>query len=380
MVNNDPHPGTRLLPVLALVLMASSLSAAPPVPERGDVFVSGTDGYHTFRIPSIILSAKGTLLAFCEGRKNGRGDSGDIDLVLKRSTDNGETWSKMQVLTDEGDDTVGNPCPVVDRSTGTVWLLLTKNLGGDTEKQILDKTSKGTRTVWVTKSTDDGLTWSKLTEITPAVKDPKWTWYATGPGCGIQLKNGRLVIPCDYYREGTQARHSHVIYSDDHGANWKIGGVLGENTNECQVVERADGSLLINMRSYHGKNRRAVATSKDGGQTWSEVKLDDALIEPVCQASLLRYSTEKEGGKSCLLFANPASTKREKMTVRLSYDECETWPVAKELYAGPAAYSALIVLSDGKIGCLFESGDKSAYEKIGFARFTLEWLTDGKDR
>jgi sialidase-1 len=378
MVNCQSRFGfwSLLLFVSALAVPCRPATAAPPAPELGDVFVSGTDGYHTFRIPAVIATPKGRLLAFCEGRKDGRGDAGNIDLVLKRSTDGGKTWDKMQVLFDDGPDTVGNPCPVVERSTGTVWLLLTKNLGADTQKQVLDKTSKGTRTVWVTKSTDDGVTWAKPAEITAAVKDPKWTWYATGPGCGIQLKSGRLVIPCDHYLEGTKARHSHVIYSDDKGATWKLGGVLGEHTNECQVTERQDGSLLMNMRSYHGKNRRAVATSKDGGLTWGDVTLDDALVEPMCQASVISYGPAKEGGKNRVLFSNPASTKREKMTVRLSADDGATWSASKELFAGPSAYSALVALPDGKAGCLYEYGEKSPYEKIAFARFSLEWLTE----
>jgi sialidase-1 len=233
--------------------------------------------------------------------------------------------------------------------------------------------------VWSTRSTDDGATWAKPFEITGSLRRDDWTWYATGPGCGIQLKSGRMVIPCDHNLAGSRARHSHVIYSDDAGKTWKVGGVLGKDTNECQVIEREDGSLLINMRSYHGKNCRAVATSKDGGLTWSEVKLDEALIEPVCQASLLRYTTARDGGKSRVLFANPASTKREKMTVRLSYDDGATWPVAKELHAGPSAYSALAALPDRTIGCLYERGEKSPYERIAFARFSLKWLTGGKD-
>jgi sialidase-1 len=169
---------------------------------------------------------------------------------------------------------------------------------------------------------------------------------------------------------------SHIIYSDDHGATWKLGGVLGENTNECQVIERQDGSLLLNMRSYHQKNRRAIATSKDGGLSWSEVTLDPALIEPVCQASLVRWSDRE--GKGRVLFSNPASTRREKLTIRLSEDDGRTWPVARLLHDGPAAYSALAVLPDGTLGCLYECGTKSAYEKIAFARFGLDWLTDGK--
>ena len=362
--------------MLNALLLCCAIGQAP---EQVDVFTAGTDGYHTFRIPAVIVSKKGTLLAFCEGRKNNRSDTGNIDLVLKRSFDGGKTWQPMQVVADFGPDTIGNPCPVVDRNTGTIWLPLTKNLGHETQKQIEAGESKENRTVWIAKSTDDGATWAKPIEITEAVRDPNWTWYATGPGCSIQLQSGRLVVPCDFRERGTKALGSHVIYSDDAGRNWKIGGVIKPNVNECQIVERADGSLMMNMRSYHGKNRRAVAISKDRGLTFGEVKLDETLIEPVCQASFLRYSLAKEG-KNRLLFSNPASTKREKMTVRLSYDEGETWPVSKLLYGGPSAYSALVVLPDRTIGCLYEQGTKSAYETIRFARFNLEWLTDGKDR
>jgi sialidase-1 len=260
---------------------------------------------------------------------------------------------------------------VVERTTGTIWLLLTHNLGTDTEPQIVDGTSKGTRTVWVTKSTDDGATWDRPVEITKAVKRSEWTWYATGPGVGIQLQSGRLVIPCDNKVAGSKARQSHVIYSDDQGLSWQLGGVVGPNCNESQVVERADGSLLLNMRSFEANNRRLVATSKDGGLTWSPPVEDPVLIEPVCQASILRLPTR------ALLFSNPASTRREKMTVRLSTDDGQTWPVAKLLHEGPAAYSCLTILPDGTIGCLYERGDKHAYETITLARFPLSWLTGG---
>src|SRR5262245_20964667 len=149
--------------------------------HRSDVFIAGADGYHTYRIPSLIVTTKGTVLAFCEGRKRGRGDAGDIDLLLKRSSDGGQTWSDSQVVWDDGDNTCGNPCPVVDRDTGTIWLLLTQNLGVDTEAQIIDQTSRGTRTCWISRSSDDGQTWAKPIEITRDVKRPDWTWYATGP-------------------------------------------------------------------------------------------------------------------------------------------------------------------------------------------------------
>jgi sialidase-1 len=347
--------------------------------EQTDVFVSGEDGYHTYRIPSLIVTPNGTVLAFCEGRKRGRGDSGDIDLVVKRSFDNGGTWQPMEVIADDGPNTIGNPCPVVDRGTGAIWLLLTRNLGEDSESEIMRGTSTGTREVWVMKSEDNGATWSERKEITHTTKAPDWTWYATGPGCGIQLSSGRLVIPCDHAVQGTGQWRSHVIYSDDHGTTWKLGGILHDKTNECQVVELADGSLLLNMRSYHGNNRRAVATSEDGGLTWSDVTFDEALVEPVCQASLIRFTERTTHFKNRLLFANPASTKRVAMTVRLSYDEGRTWPVSKMLHGGHSAYSALAILPDMTVGCLYERGERSPYEKITFARFSLEWLTDGTD-
>ncbi len=373
--------GTIFWSALCLLSTVSGRSTFDQI----DLFVSGSEGYHTFRIPALLVTPKGTVLAFCEGRKQGRGDSGDIDLVLKRSLDSGKTWQPLQVLADDGPHTVGNPCPVFDRDTGTIWLPFTRNLGQDTEKQILEGTSKGTREVWIMKSTDDGASWSKPVEITPAVKKANWTWYATGPGCGIQLTGrpagrpagpsaGRLVIPCDHYLAGSKERYSHVIYSDDHGQTWKLGGVIGPHTNECQLVERTDGTLLMNMRSYHGKNRRALASSQDGGRTWSEVTLDPTLIEAVCQASLIRYARSDKQHR--LLFANPASSKREKMTVRISYDEGKTWPVSKQLYEGPSAYSALATLPDGSVACLYERGERSPYEKLTFARFTLEWLGD----
>jgi len=349
------------------------LSAVADGPAQAPVFARGEGGYHTYRIPSLIVTAKGTLLAFAEGRKNGTSDTGDIDLVLRRSADGGKTWGPLQVVWDDGPNTCGNPCPVVDPATGTVWLLLTHNLGTDTEAKLVSGTAKGARTVWVSSSTDDGATWAKPVEITTAVKKPEWSWYATGPGVGIRTKSGRLVIPCDSKSGGGKIRESHVIFSDDGGKTWHLGGVVGPQCNECQVAERADGSLILNMRTYMANNRRLVATSTDGGKTFTKPGEDPALIEPVCQASLIGHPREK----GMMLFSNPASTKREKMTVRLSRDDGATWPAARVLHDGPAAYSCLAVLSDGNVGCLYERGVKSAYETIIFARFPLTWLAEG---
>jgi sialidase-1 len=349
--------------------------------DQTDVFVSGTDGYHTYRIPAVIVTTNGTVLAFCEGRKASASDTGKIDLLLKRSTDGGRTWSAQQVVWTDSDNVCGNPAPVVDQITGDIWLLMTWNLGSDHERDIMAGTSKDTRRVFVTRSTDDGRSWSKPRELTAAVKPAHWRWYATGPVNGIQLTRGshkgRLVIPANHSDHSDPGKHpyrAHVIYSDDHGKTWNLGGIEEDMTNESTVVELSDGALLHNMRSYHKKNQRAVATSRDSGLTWSPVKLDETLVEPVCQASILRFTWPEHGQKSRILFSNPASARREKMTVRLSEDEGVMWPVSRMLHAGPSAYSCLVVLPGKTIGCLYEAGAKNPYERIVLARFTLDWL------
>ncbi len=344
-------------------------AAVSSSPVQSDLFVSGTEGYKAFRIPAMVVTRKGTILAICEGRKASFSDQGDIDLVLKTSRDGGKSWSPLRVIVDDEKNTAGNPCPVVERETGTIVLPFCRN----------------NKEVFVTTSTDDGETWSKPVNITGQVIQPRWTWYATGPGHGIQLRSGRLLIPCDHKLDNAtkQQPHlyiSHVIYSDDRGKTWKIGGILDERTNECQALETQDGTVYLNIRSYHDKNRRAIAWSRDGGETFSPVTLDETLIEPKCQASLLRLSGAGDGRKNRVLFANPASTERKNMTVRLSYDEARTWPVSKVLNPGKSVYSELAIAPDGTILCLYENGEKNQYEKMTLARFTLEWLTDGKDR
>lgn len=346
-------------------------SAGSPL-SSVEVFSAGQDGYHTYRIPAIVRTGKGTLLAFCEGRKNNGRDWGDIDLLVKRSTDGGRTWSKQITIADLGTDTVGNPAPVIDRRTNTIWLLLTRNPGDVPEKRIAAGITSVTRTVWVTHSKDDGRSWAAPVDITAAVKPPDWSWYATGPGNGIQLRTGRMVIACDHNRGDATRRYSHVIYSDDSGKTWEPGGSAGPDCNESAVVELPDSSLMLNMRSYAGKNRRAVSISRDGGLTWSEPVLDEALIEPVCQASLIRFG---KGNRSLLLFSNPADMKRVNMTVRLSRDQGKTWAASKTIHAGPSAYSNLVELDGKTVGLLYERGDAGPYECITFARFPLAWLS-----
>jgi sialidase-1 len=367
----------------ATALAAADATQIDPLQLRHtDVFVAGEQGYNTFRIPAVIATGKGTLLAFAEARRSGAGDAGDIDLVLKRSHDGGDSWSPLQVVGDNGPNTFGNPCPVIDRQTGTIWLLTTRNLGTDREKDIIAGTSQAGRTVWVLKSRDDGATWSAPAEITASVKRPDWTWYATGPGVGIQTQTGRLVIPANHALAVTGEHHSHVIFSDDGGDSWQLGGSADSGTNESQVVELADGRMMLNMRNHPPKpsNFRMVATSSDLGRTWSAASPDAALIEPPAQASLLRLTTAAGQERNRLVFSNPASTRRERMAVRLSYDEGASWPVLRIVHEGPAAYSSLVVLPDRSIGLLYERGDRSPYERLVFARFTLAWLTQGTDQ
>ena len=360
--------------------MAASSQAPDPLPIR-DVFVAGDSIYDTFRIPAIVTTNDGTLLAFCEARRNDRSDNGDIDIVLKRSSDMGRTWSDLQVIWDDGTNTSGNPCPVVDRETGRIWLPMTWNLGSDHERKIMDGKSAFPRRVYIASSGDDGRTWSKPIEISDSTRQDHWRWYATGPGNGIQIERGphrgRLVVPAnhsDHDRgEGVHPYRSHVFYSDDHGQTWKLGGILDAGTNESTIVELEDGSILDNMRSYHGKNRRAIATSSNGGETWSETKLDDALIEPVCQANMIRanFSDPETGTPGRILFSNPASVKRERLTVRLSLDDGATWPHAKVIYPGSAAYSCMTMLPDGDVGLLFE---RDTYFRISFTHFPIDEL------
>ena len=370
----------------ALALIAIGVQGAPEPPEgpenQIDVFISGKDGYRTFRIPAMIVSKKGTVLAFCEGRT--AGDSGDINMVLKRSFDGGKTWGPLQVIWDDAKNTCGNCCPVVDQATGTIHLLLTWNRGDDHERNIIAGTSKDARRPYICSSTDDGKTWSKPVDLSKTCRDADWGWYATGPGVAIQLTRGkhkgRLVCPANHsnrkYKDHSYA--SHVIYSDDGGKSWKKSPAIRPGCNEAQVVELADGTLMMNMRSYKPRGHRAISTSTDGGETWSKVTFQKDLPEPTCQASILRYTTEADGGKNRLLFSNPPQTRgRHGITVKLSYDEGKTWGVSRLIHKGSSAYSCLTKLPDKSIGLFYE---RDGYKKITLAKFSLEWLTGGKDK
>jgi sialidase-1 len=356
------------------------LEGPPPDPvldlNEGDstfnyIFRQRYEGYACYRIPALIRAKDGTLIAFAEARKNSCSDTGDIDLVMKRSSDNGQTWGPLEKIWDDGANTCGNPAPVLDETTGTIHLLLTWNHGSDDIGEINANTGIDTRRVYISSSNDHGATWSAPQEITSSTKRPEWGWYATGPCHGIQLKSGpqagRLLIPCDYIEIGTRRSFSHVIYSDDHGATWQIGGISpSDGANESTMAELSDGRLMLNMRN--SGPGRYVAISTDAGLSWQNMRRDATLTEPVCQASLLSAAMSSHNQ---LFFSNPASTRREKMTIRWSTDDGTTWAKKYEVYAGPSAYSDLVQISDTEVAVLFEGGKTSPYTGLSFEIVSL---------
>lgn len=350
---------------------------APRPPETVDVFVSGTEGINTFRIPSLLVAPDGSLLAFCEARKQSMTDASPTDMVLRRSLDGGRTWLPLQFLVEgEGADALMNPCPVVDRSDHSILLfLMNANKKGPERNLHL-----------LMRSLDNGVTWSPPIDAGPLITNYDDS-FVPGPGVGIQLENGRLVIPGYTGRitqEIDEEFYSRVLFSDDHGATWTLGPPAGPMSDESQAVELSDGALMLNMRNNMGMSCRAVAVSPNGGEAWHEVRWDRTLNECPCQASIVRYSLARTDDRDRLLFANPDNkgekfnvVERTKMTVRMSYDEGRTWPVRKLIHAGPSSYSGLVRLPDGDIGLLFEGGEKHRREWIRFVRFSLAWLTDG---
>jgi sialidase-1 len=376
--------------VTALALFAGSKGFADNGIVEVNVFTSGSEGYHTFRIPAIVRGTNGTLLAFAEGRKNSSNDTGDIDLVLKRSFDNGHTWEPLQVIGDDGPNTFGNPVPIVDTATGRVLLLTTHNAGKVSEAQVVSGTVRDRR-VFVQTSTDNGATWNAARDITPEVKRPDWRGYATGPGHGIELARGhhagRLIAPCDHTTSVStswSACGAHLIYSDDGGTSWRIGaqdspgkGLI--NPNESTAVELIDGQIYMLARNQEGRlaGHRAFAYSRDGGATFAApFAIEPDLGSPVVEACLLRISALDQGGDTNrILFSAPGDAfVRKQMTVRCSFDEARTWSPGKVIYEGPSAYSDLVKLPGGRVGLLYESGVTKPYERIAFAVFDVRFL------
>ena len=387
------------LALAALVPGAVPLLAAEP--SKVDVFEAGKGGYAMYRIPGVVVTKAGTVLAYCEARRTAS-DWATIDILQRRSTDGGRTWSEPQKVADvkgpkernpvavakkigkPDDVTYNNPVMIADRS-GAVHLLFCLEY----------------MRCFYAISKDDGKTWSEPTEITASAFEPlkkahDWKVLATGPGHGIQLKSGRLVVPVWLSLGTGGSGHGDsvaaTIYSDDGGKTWEPGEVAVPRTaefnspNESAVCELADGSVMLNARSPSKPNRRLVTVSKDGATKWSTPAFDDALVEPVCMGALLSVP-----GTRLVLFSNPdnlekanakmppppgAGRDRKNLTVRLSEDGGRTWAAKRSIEPGFSAYSDLALARDGTVLVLYErAGAKGGnYGRLTLARFPVEWL------
>ncbi len=379
--------------ILLLCLSCSTLSASEPLLEHVDVFPAGMNGIALYRIPGMVVTPKGTVLAYCEARKDSKSDWGEIEVHLRRSTDGGKIWEAPMHIAHMADriegnprkptggdheQTVNNPVAIVDHITGYIEFLYCVNYAR----------------CFSIHSTDDGLTWSTPTEITAAFEPfrSKYAWkvIATGPGHGIQLKSGRLVVPIwlAYGKTGDHAPSaSATIYSDDHGKTWQAGEIAvpdeGEfgDPNETMITELSDGRVMLVSRSVSKPNRKLITISADGATGWSVPAFHEQLWEPICMASIVAYPSKS----GTLIFSNPHSLgrdkdgneipagrgKRQNLSIKLSPDDGKTWPISTVLESGPSAYSDLAVLPSGTILCLYE-GDNT----MRCARFNLDWLTN----
>ena len=370
-------PLTLLIGLLLYPLAALPAGEPPKAKLDSIPFTSGKEGYACYRCPTLTVSAKGTVLAFCEGRVNSHQDEDDIDVVLKRSTDGGRTWGALQVLVNDGKNPCKCQCPVVLPS-GRILLVWLWN------QWVASKADRQTREVYVMHSDDDGATWSKPRSITTSVYLPNWKWYGTGPCHAIVKRSepckGRIVVPARHNSKKA-LMVSHVIYSDDGGETWHIGGsVARPQTSECTVVELSNGDLMLNSRNQNGnENYRVAAISKDGGATFSEVWLETQLMEPRgCQGSLLFHSLNPANGKGNILFSNPPNASvRSDGTLKLSEDDGRTWTRSFRYAKKPApnftGYSDIAVMPDGTVAILHERGDlddaskkSERYDEIGF--------------
>ncbi len=401
--------------LFAAAFSAFSLHAGEPFLEKTNLFDSETDGYALYRIPGIVVTKKGTALAYCEARKTGKGDGGPIDIVMRRSTDGGKTWLPRQTivhvegelpvnpvaaaqnLDKPGDNTANNPVAFADKD-GSVHFLYCLEYAR----------------CYYMRSDDDGVTWSKAVEITSTFEKfrPNYDWkvIATGPAHGIQLRTGRLVVPV-WMSLGTGG-HAHrpsvtaTIYSDDHGKTWLNGDIAIPDTpqwvfpNETCIVETLVGTVMLNARTESKNHRRLINLSPNGATKWAKPRFDEGLLEPICMGSIVRYSARPAADKNRLLFANPhtldrldgkaeegKSRDRRNLSIKVTYDEGKTWKFSKALETGYGAYSDLAVLPNGDALCLYERGrdtdadlkKSTSYAHLTVARFNLEWITDGKD-
>jgi sialidase-1 len=378
--------------LFTLLLSALQLVADEPFLEKSEVFPPELNGIARYRIPGVVVTPKGTVLAYAEARKNGSSDWGEIEIHLRRSTNGGKTWEASSQIAHHGarlegnprkaeggekEQTVNNPVAIMDRETGAIEFLYCINYAR----------------CYSMRSTDDGVTWSAPVDITASFEPfrAKYDWkvIATGPGHGIQIRSGRLVVPIwlAYGKAGDHAPSAAgTIYSDDHGKTWQAGdlclpneGDFG-NPNETMITEVSNGRVMLVSRSVSKANRKIVTTSPNGATDWTTPVFHDQLWEPVCMASIIAHPSKP----GTLIYSNPHTLKldkdgkevpggrgkRENLCIKLSHDDGKTWPINKVIDPGKAAYSDLAVLPDGTVLCLYE-----ADTSIVCARFNLEWIT-----
>ncbi|MEM7013212.1 MAG: sialidase family protein [Verrucomicrobiota bacterium] len=380
------------IPISCLFLWFFVQIALAEMPVSNALFpAEGESGlpYKRWRIPCLITAPDNTLLAICEGRVDGGGATGNIDLILKRSSDNGRTWGKDELIVDMEEDTVLNFCPVIDQTTQTIWLVFARNVGAETEGEIAS--GKGTPArIYMTHSTDSGRSWSEPEELTETLTKEGWTWGGGAPGVGLQLQTGRLLVPAYHAVKpeegGNPVYESHMIYSDDHGATWQLGETVTPHTNECLIAERGDGSIYYNSRSQNfDKTRpfpaqfrgwRTIAESSDGGETWENVRTENALFDDPCQGSLHVLPREKDE-TPIWVFTHPSGPGRQNLVARVSFDEGKTWPGFRRIANGSAQYSSVTTMPTGNLGCLFEIWDlERRTNVIRFTEFSVDWLLD----
>jgi sialidase-1 len=346
-------------------------------------YASGEGGYSCYRTPGLAVSERGTVLAFCGGRVDNCRDEGNIDVLLRRSSDGGRSWGPLQVLADDGPNPCKIPLPIV-LPGGRILLLWLWNAS------VRRESDRGRRVVYMTYSDDDGRSWASSRDITDQVRRPGWKdWYGIGPGHGIVKRlapaAGRIVVPARHSVAGGGSA-SHLLLSDDGGQSWRVGAIAGfRPSSECAVAELGDGSLMLNSRSG---GQRVVSISRDGGETMASSAPDPQLIEPAngCQASLLTYAFGADR-QATLLFANPADPQlRTNGRLRLSRDNGRRWSRGFGYGQGPGSfsgYSDLARFANGDVALLVESGashekrrgkdrrhDGIAFQRIPFALLT----------
>ncbi len=368
LADNADIDGRVDLAVTGLMISGGEVEVAdgdPPGSQRMGVALRlrNEDGSDTYRIPGLVRTKGGSLVAAYDVRYKGGADlPADIDVGTSRSTDGGKTWSPMRIALDMGRDPtfafdgVGDPCIFADRETGRLFVAALwshgqrgwRNSGPGMEPHE-------TGQLVITSSDDEGKTWSPPRNITREVKDPAWRLLLAGPGSGITLADGTLVFPAQF-KDARNVPHSTLMFSKDHGNSWRIGTGVKDKTTESQLVELADGSIMINCRDDRGGSR-TIAITRDLGTTWELHPTDrKALPESVCMASLLRLDVPGNGPH--LFFSNPATTSgRHAMTIKVSADEGMTWPDQRHtLYDARKGlgYSCLAPADASHIGVLYE--------------------------